>query len=373
VTWISCFKIITVPSSSSLGNPDTTQELPDTFTTLTEPVFPGTQWDKADPRSVGMDFSRFNDAMTYLSTICGFDGVSQVFIVRRGYVVYEGPAVDSVHDVWSCTKSFTSTCLGLMIDSGLCSLQTPAKELAPYLEKLYPNLVLRHFVTLTSGYQALDPTQPFLPGPPAFEPGTRFHYDEGPNMLAGLLSARTRESLYSLFKRRIADPIGMDSTKWRWENFMEAQGIAYNGGAGTQGRGIYISARELARFGLLLLNNGLWNGTRLLSEEWIEQASSVQVDTTMQPFEPASWYIPLIGAYGYNFWVNGVLPGGVRKWPEAPERMFLIQGNLNNNCFIIPDWEMVIVRLGQDQVIDYALYDTFFKIMRLAIICPDGN
>jgi CubicO group peptidase (beta-lactamase class C family) len=349
---------------------DDTGSQPDTFTVFTDPVFPGAEWATADPRHLGFDLQKFSDAINYLGVACGHDGILQTMVARRGYVVFDGGMCDSVHDIWSCTKSFTGTCLGLLIDDGVLSLETYAKDMnkASYMEKNYPALQLRHFVTLTSGYQETSPEVPYIPSFPFFEPGAYFHYGEDMNMLAALLIAHTGESLYSLFKRRIADPIGINPAQWTWGSFIETpDGIALNGGAGTQTKGVFISAREMARFGLLLLNKGSWNGTQLISTEWIRQATSVQVDTTMQPYQPDAWYVPLIGAYGYNYWVNGVVAGGNRKWPHAPDSMFFIQGNFNNNCFVVPEWEMVIVRFGSDQVIDYAAYDVFFNLMGAAI------
>ncbi|WP_439481110.1 hypothetical protein [Cyclobacterium plantarum] len=55
------------------------------------------------------------------------------------------------------------------------------------------------------------------------------------------------------------------------------------------------------------------------------------------------------GVYGFNWWVNGILPNGERKWPDAPPGTFGAWGHNNNNIFIIPEWNMVIVRLGLDQ------------------------
>jgi len=76
----------------------------------------------------------------------------------------------------------------------------------------------------------------------------------------------------------------------------------------------------------------------------------------------------LPGRYGYYWWTNGADSTGRRLWPAAPERTFAMQGHLNNYCFVIPPWRMVVVRLGMDAVIDSRLYDAFFAALRRAFV-----
>ncbi len=75
-------------------------------------------------------------------------------IVRNGYLIWKGSNVDKVHGVWSLTKSFTSTALGLLIDDGKTTLDTKARDIIPDMGDHYPELCLRHFTTMTSGYRA---------------------------------------------------------------------------------------------------------------------------------------------------------------------------------------------------------------------------
>ena len=69
-------------------------------------------------------------------------------------MVWAGPGIDKVHGVWSATKSFTSTVLGLLIDDGKATLDTPAKDYVPAMAAAYPGVTLQHFTTMTSGYRA---------------------------------------------------------------------------------------------------------------------------------------------------------------------------------------------------------------------------
>ena len=129
---------------------------------------------------------------------------------------------------------------------------------------------------------------------------------------------------------------------------------------------MHISAQELARFGLLFLNRGKWNGNQLISAEWVEQATSAQVDAFVPPYKRRAWYTSLIGAYGFNWWVNGMKRDGKRMWSQAPPKPAAVQGNHNNYCFVVPEWDMVIVRLGTDRPINSNLYNNFFAKLKMA-------
>jgi CubicO group peptidase (beta-lactamase class C family) len=324
-------------------------------------VFPGDRWQKADPASQGVDAAKLEAAVEFLKAHSGRDGVGQLVIVRNGYLIWQGEEADKVHGVWSCTKSFTSTCLGLLVDDGKCTLDTRAKELLPGMAETYPAVTLRHFTTMTSGYRAVGdeprggylhgPSRtPFVPGPePLFAPGSHYAYwDSAMNQFAHVLTRIAGEPLDELFQRRIADPIGMDPDEWRWGDFGEINGLRVNGGSGNNNNHVFISARQMARLGWLFLHRGRWRGRQLISSEWVDQATSVQVPAATPLGHPESG-IDGPGVYGFNWWRNGRHPHGKRKWPGAPESTFAASGHNNNDMFVIPEWSMVIVRLGLDQ------------------------
>lgn len=325
-------------------------------------LFPDTHWQRATPSSQALDPTRLSQAVTYLKDHSGSDGVDELLIIRNGRIVWEGPHVNKVHGIWSGTKSFTSTCLGLLIDQGRCQLDTKAAEIDPSLSRHYPDVTLRHFTTMTSGYRAQGdeprgsyshgPSQtPFNPSPsPLFKPGTHYAYwDSAMNQFAHLLTRLAQTSLEQYFEARIAKPIGMHSERWRWGHFdLDSQEYPINGGAGNSSKNIFIAATELARLGLLFLNEGRWKDQQLISAHWIDQATSVQVPA-IRPLGHSSSGIAGPGSYGFNWWRNGRLPDGTRKWPGAPDSTFAASGFNNNDLFVIPDWNMVIVRLGLDE------------------------
>ena len=132
-----------------------------------------------------------------------------------------------------------------------------------------------------------------------------------------------------------------------------------NGGAGNENRHIFISAEQLAIFGQLFLNQGRWKGKEILPESWIHSISTAQVNPQIPVYFPA---LSGPGYYSFNWWTNGQGPSGDRNFPGAPENLFSARGHNNNNCFIIPEWDMVIVRLGTDGGGDGSAWNTFFKM-----------
>ncbi|OPZ04583.1 MAG: hypothetical protein BWZ10_03146 [candidate division BRC1 bacterium ADurb.BinA364] len=188
------------------------------------------------------------------------------------------------------------------------------------------------------------------------------------NEFGYVLTRIAEEPIAALFKRRIADPIRMNPERWRWGVEARLDGLDINGGAGNHSAGLHISASEIARFGHLFLNEGLWDGRRLISREWVAMASRVQVPSDL-PLERLSGADGR-GVCGFNWWVNGIGAKGERKWPGAPERAFSASGYNNNDMFVVPEWEMVVVRLGLDQkekAIDDATYGEFLRQIGEAI------
>jgi len=335
-------------------------------------VFPGKTWAIATPESQQVNSTNLQAAVKLLDQTVGKDGVHELVIIRNGRMIWHGDNIDKVHGIWSFTKVFTSTTLGLLIDDGKCSLDTKAQDILPAMKPAYPAVTLRHFTTMTSGYRAMNdeprgtykhgPSKtPFDPNPePLFTPpGSKFAYwDSAMNQFGNVLTHIAGEPLEELFRRRIADPIGMNRTNWDWGHLGTVDGRLVNGGSGNNGGVMKISAREAARLGLLFLNRGKWNGKQLISERWVDVATRVQVPATVpHGFGERDDEGP--GEYGFNWWINGVKPDGKRKFPHAPPGTYCGAGHNNNYCFVVPEWNMVIVRLGLDGSAGDRVWDAF--------------
>ena len=317
-------------------------------------VFPDENWQEATPESQGVEPAKLKTAMDYLQDSlknCG--GIETAAIVRNGYLIWKGQNVDKEYLIFSATKSFTSTVLGLLIDDGKTTLDSYAKDYSSSLVEFYPEVKIRHFATMTSGYDAKlekgyepdgqgrsDSWNPDPPNIPLFPPGTKFRYwDEAMMQFGKVLTQIAGEPLDQIFKRRIADPIGM--AKWKWQPHDSPNGRILNWTGG-----IRTNSLELARFGHLFLNKGNWKGKQLISESWVNQATTIQVPNSIPnddlPRSRGS------GIYGFNWWVNGVKPDGQRMWNGATPRTYLANGLHNNVCIVIPEWNMVIARTNAE-------------------------
>ena len=315
-------------------------------------VFPGATWDEATPESQGVDAARLEAAVDYLQSHSGRNGVKRLVVVRNGRLIWKGSEAERRQRVWSVTKAFTSTAHGLLIEDGKCTLDTLAKDYnAKDLAEYYPNVTLRHFATMTSGYDGVGGSYDFDrqhrgdenalvgPLPPFFAPGTKYQYwDEATQQYGYVLTRIASEPLQDYLKRRIFDPIGISETDWQADSTRKVPN--WTGG-------LVICAQDLARFGHLFLNHGNWGGKQLVSAWWVREATRVQVPTSIPDALPTSTRKGS-GVYGYHWWPNGILPSGQRKWPDAPPSMYMRSGHNNNYLFVLPAWNMVIVRLGLD-------------------------
>lgn len=333
--------------------------------TLPPAVFPANDWVSPPTEAAIIPREAVERAVAAIGKFTGADGASGVMVIHRGYVLWAGDRVDEKRPVWSCTKSFLSTCLGLLWDDGKCSPDDLASKYLSELAKDYPAVTLRHLATFTSGLHlenySLDVQAPDYP------PGTAMHYSAQSDILACILTKIAGESLRDLFKRRIADPIGMDPDAWEWKTVHTRDGIVINGGAGMPDNGMHTTARNLARFGWLYANGGVWDGKRLISQRYIDASTVAQVPADMPLFDPKGWYYELPGVYGLNWWTNGVRHDGTRLWPHVPARAFAAQGNKNNICIIVPEWRLVVVRTGQDKIIPTSDYDEALAILGQAL------
>jgi CubicO group peptidase (beta-lactamase class C family) len=136
-------------------------------------------------------------------------------------------------------------------------------------------------------------------------------------------------------------------TQWEWGISGALDGMTYYNAAGTPalkgGGGVRTTPRDLARLGLLYLNRGQWKDRQLLSPSFVDQAVTAQVPVT----RPGRSRHLLSGAYGYYWWTNGVMSSGHRRWPDAPPGTYAAHGAGTNLCYVIPEWNMVIARMGR--------------------------
>ena len=339
-----------------------------------EKVFPGAQWETASPESQGVDKNKMRGALDELASFCGKDGLTQTIIIRNGFIIWKGDSTHKVHNVWSTSKSFTSTVLGLLIQQGKCNLDDLAFQWEPALDiPPYNRITLRHFTTMTSGYNAVGNSRwnessadwsltPYKPGKPIFDPGENYCYwDEAQMMFGRVLTRIAGKEIREVFQEGVGNPIGMGDFFWHEEGFIHE--IPVNNGCTN----VTINALQLARFGWFYLNEGNWKGKQLLNKDWIAQARSVQVPDSIETADTDRKSANGSGSYGYNWWVNA----GEQKMPDSPKSLYYASGFNNNMCFVIPEWNMVVVRMGVDgNPVEpkYIAYNRFFGKLTEAVL-----
>lgn len=276
---------------------------------------------------------QFTDVLRRLS------GVHSFMLVRHGFVVAEawwppgGPDVSA--ELWSLSKSFTSTAVGFAIAEGKLALTDRVVDLLPaeapaIISDRLARLTVRHLLTMSTGHateslpeddRATEPrwAQHILAQPLEFEPGTHFQYNSGASyLLSAIVQSKTGTTLLEYLEPRLFAPLGIDSPTWR----TSPQGINC-GGWGLQAR-----TEDVAKFGQFYLQRGRWNGAQLLPSDWVDEATRGQVSNG-DPDEANDW----TQGYGYQFWQcrNGAYRG---------------DGKLGQFCVVMPAQDAVVALTG---------------------------
>ena len=289
-------------------------------------------------------------------------------IIYKGYLIAswgEPLRCDMTHSV---TKSFLSTVVGIAVDQGLINnvndrvtnyvppieLYTPGQVnrsadlfgqpqlLQPFTTPHNQTLTWDHMLRQTSDWEGTLWGKPEWADRPDSDPnkwvgrkrnapGTVYEYnDVRVNALALAATSVWRKPLPQVLKQFIMDPIGASNT-WRWTGYrnswivLDGQAMQSVSGGGHWGGGMFINAYDMARFGLLTLHKGNWNGKQLISEEWVKQALTPTVVKT---------------DYGFMNWF---LNTDKKLLPDAPITAFMHVGNGNNLVYVDPEHELVIV------------------------------
>lgn len=261
-------------------------------------------------------------------------------ILKDGYVVAKWGDTKRVDMTFSVTKSFLSTVTGLAIDKGLITNETDfAKDYiwdGTFDGRHNSKITWQHLLQQNSDWSGeLWGGKDWADRPPREgdlddwknralkEPGTHMEYnDVRVNVLAYSALHVWRKPLPQVLKEEVMDKIGA-STTWRWFGYDNAwetiDGFKMKSvtGGGHSGAGLFISAEDMARFGLLFLNNGKWKNEQLISEDWIQRA--------ITPSKPNV-------NYGYMWWLN---KKGPRHWKNVDENIYYAAGFGGN--FIVVD------------------------------------
>jgi CubicO group peptidase (beta-lactamase class C family) len=280
------------------------------------------------------------------ATRAGTNGV----IIKSGYIIAEFGDLDAVDPTYSVAKSYLSTILGLTIDRGLIGSVTERVGervrdggfVDPPGEPAHnAKVTWAQFATMTSEWRGeMFGKSHEFPGTAEYgrsamkprdlrEPGTHFEYnDVRINRFALSMLRLWKRPLPDVLKTEIMDPIGASAT-WKYIAYDNAT-VDIDGtpmpsiSGGTRwGGGLWIGTLDHARFGLLIARGGEWNGRRVISRSWIDEATKPQ---------------GVRKDYGYLWWLNTE-----GRWHDAPRSSFSAQGAGDNTIWIDPEHDLVVV------------------------------
>ncbi len=262
------------------------------------------------------------------------DALHSFMLLRHGHVIAEGwwdpyRATDQ-HILFSLSKSFTSTAIGLLVAESKLSIDTPVLEFFPEDAPPTPSANLqamrvRDLLSMATGH-ALDTTEPmtthpsgnwvrgFLAQPVEHAPGTHFVYNSGATyMLSAIVQTITGGRMIEYLKPRLFAPLGIANPRWE----SSPQGIDVGGW------GLMITTANIAAFGQLYLQRGNWRGQQLIPASWIDTATASQV---ANPNEPN---IDWRQGYGYQFW-------------RCRHGAYRGDGAFGQYCIVMPEQDVVL-------------------------------
>ena len=289
-------------------------------------------------------------------------GETNALIIKDGYIIASWGDTKRVDMTFSVTKSYLSAVTGIAVDKKL--IRSEKDYVSNYIwDKTFDGeknsrISWENLLNQSSDWAGnLFGINDWEDRPdvnksldewrlePQKEPGTFYKYnDVRVNVLAYSLLQIYRESLPKVLKKTIMDPVGA-SDSWRWygyeNSWVNIDGLMIQSvsGGGHSGGGIFINSEDHARFGLLYLNKGKWNGKRIISEDWIKKS------ITPSQTNPE---------YGYMWWINSEQGEDYLRtdWKNVPTNIYYGAGFGGNYIVVIPDENIVVVGrwLGKDKI-----------------------
>lgn len=305
-------------------------------------VFPYGNFDQKDTIFSNIDYAQLEKAVANAFDKKGIKDkrTRSVIVIYKDKIIAEkydtGFNKDSKILGWSMTKSITSALFGVLDKQGKFDIYKPA-PIPEWKMDDRKNITTNDLLHMNSGlewqedytkisdvtkmlFQAENMTQSQIDKPLVGKPNASWNYSSGTtNLLSGILRKqfKSHQEYLDFWYAALIDKIGMNSMLIETDMAGNYVGSSY----------AWATTRDWAKFGLLYLHKGNWNGEQILSEDWVKY-SATPTNTSK-------------GSYGAQFWLN---QGG--KYPNAPRDMFYCSGYQGQKVFIIPSQDLVIVRMG---------------------------
>jgi len=325
---------------------------------------------RATPESAGVSSQAILD---FLKAAKGHE-MHSFMLLKEGKVICErwwepyGPAYR--HQLYSLSKSFTSTAIGMAVDEGLVTVNTlladifkeEFQSLGERIDDEVKRMTVKHLLIMSTGmeYEAwtwgldiysgeLTNILSFLSAHVKDEPGQTFRYSSiATYMQSAVITRLTGKTLVEYLRPRLFEPLGI-TPHW---------GLDEKAGIHAGGFGLNVTTEDIAKFGQLLLQKGEWEGKQLVSASWVEEATAKQIENRAAEHGAVKddWAM----GYGYQF------------WRCKPEGVFRGDGMFGQYCVVVPDMDIVIV--GTSNVVMGQVLDLFWEMLNEIKILPaDGT
>lgn len=267
------------------------------------------------------------------------DAIQGFMLLRHGRVAAEGwwapYGLDTPHTMYSLSKSFTATGIGLAVAEGLLTVDDPVLRFFPEEAPADPGahlqaMCVHHLLAMNTGhhedttahvFRGADDNWPraFLSLPVEHAPGSWFVYNTAATyMLSAILTRLTGTSLLEYLRPRLFTPLGIANPTWE----TDPRGISLGG------TGLHITTEAIARFGQLYLQQGSWEGRQLVPAAWVAEATHAHSDNSNTQTNP-DWR----AGYGYQFW---------RCRPNC----YRGDGAFGQYCIVMPEQDAVLAMVG---------------------------
>jgi CubicO group peptidase (beta-lactamase class C family) len=294
--------------------------------------FPGVEWTRVDPATLGFSPQGIDQAVAYAKR----EGSTSGMIIQHGLVIAEWGDVSRRSNLYSARKSFMSALIGIAVARGQIHPDETLEQLGiddnePSLTPTEKQVSVRMMLEARSG--VYHPTVYETAGmeaakPPrgSHAPGTFWYYNNWDfNTLGAIYESATGQHIFEALRTEIADPIGM-------QDYRPTDGRYVSGGLATRypAYPIDMSARDLARFALLYLNNGRWRDRQIVPASWVAESTHSYSNTPT-------------GGYAYMWWTSTPASG-----PHGPKVALLrptywADGNHGQYAVIVPSLDLVVV------------------------------
>jgi CubicO group peptidase (beta-lactamase class C family) len=312
-----------------------------TLATTLQNYWPTLEWQTSTPEEQGMRSRELSKMDDYIESNNWRYYVDSLLIIRNGYIVYERYRTENQrtepHHIYSCTKVITSTLIGMCVDAGnITSLQNSAMGYFPdysFDDSSHTKeaITVQHLLSMTSGLEWYDnddyysmmatsnPVEYVFNQTLVATPGELWNYNTGcSHVLSNIIQRVSGVGTANLAESALFVPLGI--TDYTWNTKL---------GVPNGGTLLYLKSRDMAKIGLLYLNKGNWNGTRIVSEEWVGNATSSFINRNSE------WdlYWP---EYGYQWWI----------FKSNTQSGYGARGSYIQNILVLPDLNMVVVSTG---------------------------